>query len=130
MPFIRITVFGTELTASQIEQLQIGTTDLMTSIMRKPLVGTAVLVEHVSSGGWSIAGATAELAAHVEATIGQGTNTPEEKGKYIAETMNLLRRVLGDRLKDETYVSLLEFDHHSYGRGGLTRAERLRLKAA
>ena len=130
MPFIRITVFGCSLTPAQIDRLQQGTTDLMTTVMRKPLVGTAVLVEQVAAGGWTIAGKKVDVAAQVEATIGAGTNTPEEKAQYIAETMKLLRETIGPQLKDETYISLLEFDHHSYGRGGLTRARRLQQKAA
>ena len=56
MPFIRITVLGPTLAPEQIRRLQQGTTDLMTSVMRKPLEGTAVLVEQINQGGWSIAG--------------------------------------------------------------------------
>jgi phenylpyruvate tautomerase PptA (4-oxalocrotonate tautomerase family) len=79
VPFIRITVFGSTLTAEQIRQLQQGTTDMMTSIMRKPIEGTAVLVELINQGGWSIAGNAVPIAAHVEATIGQDRNMPDEK---------------------------------------------------
>jgi len=57
MPFIRITVLGPALTSDQIHRLQQGTTDLMTSVMRKPIEGTSVLVEQIGRGGWTVAGA-------------------------------------------------------------------------
>jgi len=124
VPFIRITVLGPTLEPEQIGRLQQGTTDLMTSVMRKPLEGTSVLVERVSQGGWSIAGTPVDVAAQVDATIGLGTNTPDEKARFMAEMMELLRAVLGRELREETYVTFHEVDHGSYGRGGLTRGER------
>jgi len=124
MPFIRITVFAPVLDREQIRHLQQGTTDLMISIMHKPVAGTAVLVEHVDRGGWSIAGPAVSPAAHVEATIGRGTNTRDEKARFLGDMMALLRSALGPELRDETYIVLHELDHGSYGRGGLTRAER------
>ncbi|HUH85591.1 MAG TPA: hypothetical protein VLX85_13355 [Stellaceae bacterium] len=130
MPFIRISVLGPTLALEQIHRLQRVTTDLMTSVMRKPLEGTAVLVEQIGQGGWSIANAPVPAAAHVEATIGLGTNSPEEKARFMAEMMQLLRAVLGRELREETYITLHEFDHDSYGRGGLTRAERSRRRGA
>jgi 4-oxalocrotonate tautomerase len=130
MPFIRITVLGPTLAAEQIRSLQQGTTDLMTSVMRKPLEGTAVLVEQINQGGWSIAGKPVQVAAQVESTVGLGTNTPEEKGRFMKEMMQLLRSVLGKELREETYITFHEFDHNSYGRGGLTRAEREHRRSA
>ena len=85
MPFIRITILGPSVVPEQIRHLQQGTTELMVSVMRKPVVGIAVLVEQVTHGSWSIAGPPVGIAAHVEATIGQGTNTPNEKARFMAE---------------------------------------------
>jgi 4-oxalocrotonate tautomerase len=130
MPFIRISVLGPALAAEQIERLQQGTTDLMTTVMRKPLMGTAVLVEHINYGSWTIAREPVLVAAHVEATIGLDTNTAEEKSRFMTEMMQLLRSVLGRELREETYITFHEFNHNSYGRGGLTRAERARSNAA
>ena len=124
MPFIRITVHGPTLTAEQIQHMQQGTTDLMVSVMRKPVEGVAVLVEQVIQSAWSIAGRPIGVAAHVEATIAQGTNTPDEKAKFIAEMWTLLRSALGPELREETYIVCHEIDTKAYGRGGFTRAER------
>jgi 4-oxalocrotonate tautomerase len=130
MPFIRITTFGAPLTSEQIHRLQQGTTELMVTVMRKPIEGTAVLVEQVTQGGWSIAGTSVNVAAQVEATIGLSTNTAEEKARFMADMMRLLRAVLGQELREETYITLHQFDHDSYGRGGMTRAERERGRKA
>jgi 4-oxalocrotonate tautomerase len=124
MPFIRITVIGPTLTLDQIHRLQEGTTDLMTGTMRKPIEGTSVLVEQIHQGGWSIARAQVPIAAQVEVTIGLGTNTPDEKARFMTEMMALLRTVLGREVREETYITIREYSHDSYGRGGLTRAER------
>jgi phenylpyruvate tautomerase PptA (4-oxalocrotonate tautomerase family) len=124
MPFIRITVIGPTLTLDQIHRLQEGTTDLMTGTMRKPIEGTSVLVEQIHQGGWSIARAQVPIAAQVEVTIGLDTNTPDEKARFMTEMMALLRTVLGREVREETYITIREFLHDSYGRGGLTRAER------
>jgi len=123
MPFIRITILAPTLGAEPIRRLQQDTTGLMASVMRKPLEGTAVVIEHIR-GGWTIAGNDVDVAAHVEATIGRGTNTPVEKARFIAEMMVVLRTALGPELSDATYVVVHEVDTESYGRGGLTRAER------
>ena len=105
MPFIRITTFGPALEPEQIHRLQQGTTDLMVTVMRKAVQGTAVLVENIDKGGWSIAGKIVNVAAQVEATIGLGTNTPDEKAKFMVEMMRLLRTVLGSDLREETYIT-------------------------
>ena len=90
MPFIRITVLSPTLTTDQVARLQQGTTQFMATGMRKPIVGIAVLVEHVVSAGWSIAGRSGAVAAHVEAIIGQGTNTTDEKARFNADMWKLL----------------------------------------
>jgi 4-oxalocrotonate tautomerase len=124
MPFIRITVLGPTLAAEQVRRMQQGTTDLMVAVMHKPVEGVAVLVEQVTHGGWSIAGLPVGIAAHVEATVAQGTNTADEKARFIAEMWTLLRSALGPELREETYIVVHEIDTKAYGRGGLTRAER------
>jgi 4-oxalocrotonate tautomerase len=130
MPFVRLTLLGPPLTSRQIELLRGETTEMMMSIMRKPRQGTAVVIEQLERAVWSIAGAPVALAAHVEAVIGTGTNTADEKARFMAAMMELLRRVLGPELREETYIVFHEFDAHNYGRGGLTRAERNRRSQA
>jgi 4-oxalocrotonate tautomerase len=124
MPFIRITVFAPELSPQQIERLQAETTRLMVDGMRKPLNGVAVLVDHVQSGGWCIAGQARNVAAEVEAIIGADSNTEQEKAAFMADMMSLLRGTLGTGLTDDTYIVIHDMPRDSYGRGGLSRADR------
>ena len=129
MPFVRITVLAPTLTPAQLRLLEEGTTERIVAVMRKPIEGTAVLVERVS-GGWSIAGRPVAVAAQVDITIGADTNTADEKARFMAEMWQLLWTALGPELREESYIVFHEIDPRSYGRGGLTRAERDRRRAA
>jgi 4-oxalocrotonate tautomerase len=124
MPFIRITILSPALAAEQVGRLEQGTTAFMVSGMRKPVAGVAVLVEQIKPADWSIANRPVAVAAHVEATIAQGSNTPDEKARFLADMWQLLRSVLGPELREATYIVIHEIDTRSYGRCGLTRAER------
>jgi 4-oxalocrotonate tautomerase len=124
MPFIRITVLAASLDTGRIGRLQQATKELMISVMRKPIDGIAVHVERAAPGSWSIAGKKVATAAYVEAIIGRGTNTAAEKARFMAEMMTALRAELGPDLAEESYVVLHELPMESYGRGGLSRAER------
>lgn len=130
MPFVRITVLAPTLAPAQLRLLEEGTTERIVAVMRKPIEGTAVLVERVSGGGWSIAGRPVSVAAQVDVTIGAGTNTADEKARFMGEMWQLLWTVLGPELRPESYIVFHEIDPGSYGRGGLTRAERERRRAA
>lgn len=130
MPFIRITVLAPELSQQQIERIQSGTTALMVEGMRKPLEGVAILVDHVARGAWRIAGRDVAIAAEVDAIIGVDSNTTQEKADFMAGMMTLLRETLGPGLDEETYIVIHEMPRSSYGRGGLSRAERDRRNAA
>lgn len=130
MPFIRITVLSPELSQQQIERLQSGTTALMVDGMRKPLQGVAVLVDRVERGAWRIAGQDVAVAAEVDAIIGADSNTAQEKAQFMAGMMALLRETLGTGLGEDTYIVIHEMARNTYGRGGLSRAERDRRNAA
>ncbi|MCJ2072593.1 tautomerase family protein [Methylobacterium sp. J-030] len=124
MPFINVKVAGQKLSRDQVERIQAGVTTLMTDILHKvgPLVG--VLVEEVPLAGWSVGAAPVACAAQVDAVISAGTNTAEEKGRFIAEASRLLKDVLGSQLADVSYVVIHEVPKDSWGYGGLTQAHR------
>jgi 4-oxalocrotonate tautomerase len=130
MPFVRITVLAPTFGADQIGRLHRETRDLMVSIMHKPIGGIAILIERVTAASWNIAGNDVTTAAHVEATIGRDTNTTTEKAQFMSAMMKVLRMVLGPDLADESYFVIHEIDRESYGRGGMSRAERDRRQAS
>jgi 4-oxalocrotonate tautomerase len=99
-------------------------TQLMASMLGKRADLTSVLVEQPASGGWTIGGAAAEIAVHVEATITAGTSSPEEKARFIEKTMRLLKAVLGADLHLATYIVVNEVPANAWGYDGRTQESR------
>jgi 4-oxalocrotonate tautomerase len=124
MPFIRITVSGPALAPEQMSRLQNETTDLMASVLGKNADLTSVLVEQPTAAGWSIGRTAARIAAHLHATITAGTNSAEEKARFITQAMHLLKSVLGPDLGPATYVVVTEVPAESWGYDGRTQASR------
>ena len=126
MPFVNIKVAGPSLTPEQLRDLQSGATALMAEAMRKKRELTAVLVEQVPGVGWSVGAEPVQIAAHVEAKVTHGTNTADEKARFVAEAMGLLRTVLGPDLSPVSYVVVHEVPADAWGYGGRTQADRAR----
>jgi 4-oxalocrotonate tautomerase len=124
MPFINVKIVGPELEIEQIAGIQKGITSLMADVLDKRADLTAVLVEQVERGGWAIGGKVVKYAAHVDATVSGGTNTPEQKARFIAATNDLLRRILGAGLSPIAYVVIHDLPKDSWGYDGLTQAHR------
>ncbi|HEX7688860.1 MAG TPA: tautomerase family protein [Burkholderiaceae bacterium] len=124
MPFIDVKIAGAPLAPEQVARIQHGITTLMAEVLHKvgPLVG--VLVHQVPAAGWSVGGVPVERAAQVDAIVSAGTNTAEQKGRFIAETHALLAAVLGPGLSEVSYVVVHEVPKDSWGYGGLTQAQR------
>ncbi len=126
MPFIRLTIAGPEIEPDTVGALQRGITGLMAEILGKRADLTAVLVESASAGGWSIGGAAVVRAAHVEARVTQGTNTAEEKARFVETAHDLLVRTLPGPLPLATYIVVQEVPADAWGYGGQTQAQRAR----
>jgi 4-oxalocrotonate tautomerase len=128
MPFINVKLAGPQLEQAQTVAIQKGITTLMAEILRKEAPLTAVLVEPVAASGWSIGAEAVSRAAHVDATVSAGTNTPEEKARFIAGVNDLLRDVIGPGLPVVTYVVIHDVPKDSWGYGGLTQAHRAKVR--
>ena len=130
MPFVSLKVAGPEIGTGIVAELQREITALMAEVLGKRADLTAVLVEPAPAGGWSVGGAAVMRAAHVEARVTQGTNTAEEKARFVAAAHDLLVRTLPGPLPLATYVVVQEVSADAWGYGGLTQAERARDAAA
>ena len=130
MPFVNIKVTGHTLTPEQVQRLQQGATGLMASVMRKVADLTAVLVEQVAVGSWTIGGEPARAAAHLDVKVTAGTNTEDEKARFVGEAMQLLRSVVGPDLNPVIYVVVHEVAGDAWGWSGQTQAARAAAKAA
>jgi 4-oxalocrotonate tautomerase len=125
MPFVLVKIAGGELVPPQKQAVQSGLTELMGSVMRKVPALTAVAIERVEYGDWTIGGTVpaAGRAAHVEVTVTEGTNSPQEMALFIEEAHALLKATLGD-LPLATYVVIQEVPATAWGYGGLTQESR------
>jgi len=124
MPFVNIKIAGPTLAPEQIRRLQERATDLMAGVLGKKPELTAVLVEQVAIQDWAIGGAPVPVAAHLDAKVTAGTNTPEEKARFVAEANALFKQVLGAELPVASYVVVDEVAGDSWGYGGLTQEYR------
>jgi 4-oxalocrotonate tautomerase len=124
MPFVTIKIAGLALAPEQILRLQGEATRLMTEVMRKKRELTAVLVEQVDAAWWTVGAVPIRAAAHLDVKVTAGTNTPDEKRRFIAEVMQLLRSVIGPPLNPVCYVVVHEVSGDAWGYGGRTQADR------
>ncbi|CAN7760383.1 tautomerase family protein [Caballeronia sp. LjRoot29] len=124
MPFINVKIAGPTLAPEQIGRLQRGLTDIVFEALRKERELTSVLIEQVPASRWSIAGAVAPVLAHVTASVAAGSNTVEERARFIAETHRLLKLILGGGLPMATYVIVDEPPDDSWGYDGITHLQR------
>ena len=131
MPFVNIKVAGPQLSDEQVRHLQTRARELMAGVLNKKAPVVSVLVEQVALKGWSVGGATVKAAAHLEAEVTAGTNTKDEKTRFIAEANRLLHEVLGENLPLATYVVIDEIAADAWGYDGVTQeGRRLAAKAA
>ena len=124
MPFVNIKIAGLTLAPEQVQRLQSEATRLMAEVMRKNFQLTAVQVEQVAASGWTVGGVPVKTAAHLDVKVTGGTNTADEKRRFIAEATDLLRTVVGPTLNPVTYVVVDEIAADTWGYGGMTQAAR------
>ena len=125
MPFVRMTVSGPTLSPKQVRLLHTEITQLMASVLGKRADLTSVLVEQPATADWAIGGTPMKIAVHLEATITAGTNSPEQKARFIDKTMRLLTSVLGSELNPATYIVVNEVPANAWGYDGRTQESRL-----
>jgi 4-oxalocrotonate tautomerase len=123
MPFVHIRIAGRTLSFEQVRRLQRAATGLMADIMRKDPDLTAVLVEQVPASGWSIGARSVDVAAHLEVKVTAGTNTADEKERFIAAATRLLHQTV-EELPIVTYVVVDEVPGDAWGYGGHTQDQR------
>ncbi|MDR6815300.1 4-oxalocrotonate tautomerase [Neorhizobium sp. 2083] len=123
MPFVHVIIAGRSIKPQARQRLQQETTTLMHTIMRKRREVTAVLVEEVDLAGWTVGGEPLEVAAYVEANVTLGTNTAEEKERFIQAMDALLKESLGE-MPPATYVIVREVEADAWGFDGVTQEYR------
>jgi 4-oxalocrotonate tautomerase len=102
-------------------------TRLTAEILGKDPGVTAVAVEHIPPRFWFIAGKSLaerrRAAFFVDVRISDGSNSKDEKARYIAALFAALDRLLGG-VHPESYVHVDDARADGYGYGGLTQERR------
>ena len=129
MPFVHIQVAGAGIGAREKQTLQKQATGFMVDIMRKRPEVTAVLVDVAEPGSWTVGGEPVPVAAHLDVKVTRGTNTHEEKARFVAAVAAMFREVLGPDLPIATYVVVDEIEADAWGYDGVTQEERRLLRA-
>jgi 4-oxalocrotonate tautomerase len=122
MPFIRITISDPQLDRATQETLAQGLTGLAVTVLNKPLERITVHLNLVPADCYYVGGEPVREAtgAHVEVSITAGTNSADEKARFISRTYELLRTTLG-LLPSVAGVALYEMHPESYGYNGVTQ---------
>ncbi|MFJ9413575.1 4-oxalocrotonate tautomerase family protein [Streptomyces sp. NPDC101227] len=127
MPFIRVTVSDPDLSPARRQALAEGLTDLAVSALGKSAARTTVHVNPVPAEHFFIAGRPVldATGAHVEVSITAGTNSADERARFISGAYALLRETLGV-LPPVAGVALYELHPESYGYNGVTQLDHYR----
>lgn len=100
---------------------------LTADILRKDARLTSVAIAHAPETRWFVGGtalaAQGRTSFFVDVRVTAGTNTPDERARYIALVFERMRELLGD-VHEASYVHVHEVDADSWGYGGRTQAER------
>ena len=92
------------------------------NILHKDPRVTSILVEFLPFETWNI-NTENKNTFYLDIKITKGTNTKEEKAKYIEKTYKELKEILGD-ISPASYVLIDEVDASSWGFDGSTQEYR------
>ncbi len=102
-------------------------TDLTVDILGKKRELTAVAVDQVSPSDWFIGGAPLSAGAlatfHLAIKITEGTNTKDEKARYVERAFAAVEGILGP-LAPASYIVIDDVRADSWGYQGRTQEER------
>ena len=121
MPFINI-----KINAHESEELREKVANIIlnntSNILNKKRDLTSILVEFLPENSWFI-GNKKVLTFYFEIKITKGTNTKEQKSKYIKAMYEDLKKLLGD-ISPASYVTIDEVEADAWGFEGLTQEFR------
>lgn len=124
MPFLHIRIAERNLTDEERLNLQDEATRLAVTLLNKRAEATAVYVEETAAANWTIGARAQQAAAYFEILVSEGTNTTEEKDRFIAAAYGLLEETVGTALPIVTYVVVREVKMENWGYGGMTQENR------
>jgi 4-oxalocrotonate tautomerase len=102
-------------------------TGLTAEILRKDPRLTSIAVQYIAPEHWGVGGsplaAQGRTSFFLDVRVTQGTNTKDEKARYIAAAFTRMRELLGE-LHEASYVHVHGVPAEDWGYGGRTQAQR------
>jgi 4-oxalocrotonate tautomerase len=114
------------------QALAVALTTLTADILHKRPEVTAVVIDDLPRARWCVGGRTVEgVTALLEIGITAGTNTAEEKARFIGAAYDELQRQLAPDGGFElaSYVTVRELPATDWGYGGQTQRARQQARA-
>ncbi|WP_143462981.1 tautomerase family protein [Levilactobacillus enshiensis] len=126
MPYLNVRLAAPESTTTAQQVAQLLTT-LATDTLGKAHDVVAVDVQFAEPAHWFVGGqATADqdtATFYIEIKVTTGTNTRDEKARFIAKTFSGMQAILGP-VNPASYVVVKNVDADDWGFGGKTQAYR------
>jgi 4-oxalocrotonate tautomerase len=126
MPMITLKVAAEE-NEEIARELARTITQLTAKVLRKDPQVTAVAIEFIPAQRWFTGDRSAlqrgVTSFFLETRITAGTNSGEEKARYVASAHAAIAAILGGA-HEESYVHVHEVSADGYGYGGQTQAQR------
>ncbi|MDQ3064157.1 MAG: tautomerase family protein [Acidobacteriota bacterium] len=101
--------------------------ELTAQILKKKPEITSVAIDYVDPQNWVVGGKTLaeqnKSSFYFDIKVVEGTNTKDEKARYVAEVFARMSEILGD-LHTESYIYVQEVRADAYGYGGQTQEYR------
>ncbi len=126
MPILNVKISqpaSTQLTQAISETLL----ELTTRILGKKRELTAIAIDYVPPQHWVVGGTSlaeqGKNSFYFDIKVVDGTNTKDEKSKYIAECFAAFGKLL-ENLHEESYIHVQDVRAEAYGYGGLTQEYR------
>jgi 4-oxalocrotonate tautomerase len=126
MPILQVKV-STYPSAELSKAIATTLVDITAQVLHKQPSVTAVAIDFIPPEHWHVGGATLaeqqQSSFFLDIKVVEGTNTKDEKARYVAEVFAAMRDLLG-ALHNESYVYIHEVRADAYGFGGVTQEYR------
>lgn len=126
MPVLIVKLSGKH--AQDVSSRIAGTlTNLTVTILKKKRELTAISVEYIPSDDWFVGGeSTADLSLttfYLEVTVTDGTNTKDEKARFISQAFSAMEALLGP-VAQASYIVVRDVRGEAWGYQGKTQEYR------
>ncbi|MEO8184432.1 MAG: 4-oxalocrotonate tautomerase family protein [Deltaproteobacteria bacterium] len=126
MPILNVKL-SARPTPALSDRINAGLLELTSRILHKKPHLTAIAIDYVPPEHWYVGGKTLaeqkQSSFYFDIKIVEGTNTKDEKARYVAESFGFFAELLGD-VHPESYIYVQDVRADAYGFGGKTQEYR------